>query len=304
MKEDTGGKKEWKDGMEEDRGKKEWKDGMEEHREKKEWKDGIEEDRERKERKDGMEEDRKKEERKDEMKEDRKKEERKDGSEEHREKKERKDGMEEDRGKEEGKDGMEEDRGKEEGMEEMVDDVQFKGRGQEPTQSFMPTTAAWRMQQSRRLALPAPTTLPERQAKGELGIPTKVDNIVGDGNCLYRALSFEVCGTQEYHENIRALIVDMMCRHEKAFSAYVRHDLGEYICHHALPAHSWGSDVEIFAAATLLQTTVVVYTAISPTSRKWLSHPPLFPLPGIEVSKHKIYLRNLCQHFERVVSVA
>ncbi|KAL8565360.1 hypothetical protein ACOMHN_029055 [Nucella lapillus] len=196
MKEDTGGKKEWKDGMEEDRGKEEWKDGMEEDRGKKEWKDGMEEDRGKKEWKDGMEEDRGKEEGKDGMEEDRGKEEWKDGMEEDRGKKEWKDGMEEDRGKEEGKDGMEEHRGKEEGMEEMVDDVQFKGRGQEPTQSFMPTTAAWRMQQSRRLALPAPTTLPERQAKGELGIPTKVDNIVGDGNCLYRALSFEVCGTQ------------------------------------------------------------------------------------------------------------
>ena len=127
----------------------------------------------------------------------------------------------------------------------------------------MPSTAAWRRQQSRRLGLPAPTTLPERQAKGELGIPTKVDNIVGDGNCLYRAISFEVCGSQEYHENIRALIVGLMCRHEKAFSYYVGQDLGECnICHHALPARSWGSDVEIFAAATLLQTTVVVYTAM------------------------------------------
>ncbi|KAL8615474.1 hypothetical protein ACOMHN_053810 [Nucella lapillus] len=97
MKEDTGGKKEWKNGMEEGRGKKEWKDGMEEDRGKKEWKDGMEEDRERKERKDGMEEDRKKEERKDGMEEDRKKEERKERRDERRQREERNERREEKR---------------------------------------------------------------------------------------------------------------------------------------------------------------------------------------------------------------
>ena len=63
---------------------------------------------------------------------------------------------------------------------------------------------------------------------------------------------------------------------------------------------SWGSDFEIFAAATLLQT-IVVFTPTSPDCRKWLSHPPLFSIPGVLPSN--IYLNYLCSHFERVIRV-
>ena len=172
---------------------------------------------------------------------------------------------------------------------------------------FKPTNQEWRIRQCSRFNLPGPLHLPERvpsrHACQELANPKQVDHIVGDGNCLYRAISLEVCDTQNEHEAVRELIVDTIIRNEKSFSKYVGGDLGNYLSQHTLRPRSWGSDVEIFAAATLLQTTIVVFTQISPDCRKWLSHPPLFSIPGVLPSDERIYLSNLCSHFERVITV-
>ena len=153
--------------------------------------------------------------------------------------------------------------------------------------------------------LPGPLHLPERipsrHACQELANPKQVDHIVGDGNCFYRSISLEVCGTQNEHEAVRELIIDTMIRNEKSFSKYVG-DLGNDLSQHTPRPRSWGSDAEIFAAATLLQTTIV-FTPTSPDCRKWLSHPPLFSITGVLPSDERIYLSNLCSHFERVIRV-
>ena len=73
---------------------------------------------------------------------------------------------------------------------------------------FKPTNREWRTRQCLRFNLPGPLHLPERipsrHACQELANPKHVDHIVGDGNCLYRAISLEVCGTQNEHETERA----------------------------------------------------------------------------------------------------
>ena len=172
---------------------------------------------------------------------------------------------------------------------------------------FKPTNGEWRIRQCLIFNLPGPLHLPERipsrHACQELTNPKQVDHIVGDGSCLYHAISLEVCGTQNEHDAVRELIIDTMIRNEKSFSKYVGGDLGNYLSQHTLRPRSWGSDAEIFAAATLLQTTIVVFTPTSPDCRKWLSHPPLFSIPGVLPSDECIYLSNLCSHFELVIRV-
>ncbi|KAL8587726.1 hypothetical protein ACOMHN_020944 [Nucella lapillus] len=93
-----------------------------------------------------------------------------------------------------------------------------------------------------------------------------------------------------------------MLENQETFARYVGGDLETYLMENTLQTRAWGSDVEIFAAATLLQTTVVVYTAITPFSRKWLSHAPLCRIPDVPRFEENIYLRNLCGHFGRVSS--
>ena len=47
--------------------------------------------------------------------------------------------------------------------------------------------------------LPTPNSNSERRKKGAFGAPLKVDVIEGDGNCLFRAISYEVTLPQDHH---------------------------------------------------------------------------------------------------------
>ena len=167
---------------------------------------------------------------------------------------------------------------------------------------FEPANQDWRVHQCIRLSLLYPLDLPEREIKQQIGPPSQLDRTVGDGNCLYRALSLELCRTQRHHGHLKGLLVDFMLDNQDSFAGYVGGDLGRYLLQNTMRERSWGSDVEIFAAAALLQTTVVVYTATMPSSRKWLPHRPLFRIPDVPHFREKIYLSNLCGHFERVSS--
>ena len=103
---------------------------------------------------------------------------------------------------------------------------------------FKPTNREWRFRQCLRFNLQGPLHLPEgipsHHACQELAKPKQIDHIVGDGNCLYRAISLEVYGTQNEHEAVRELIIDTMIRNEKSFLKYVGGDLGNYLSQHTL----------------------------------------------------------------------
>ena len=94
-----------------------------------------------------------------------------------------------------------------------------------------------------------------------------------------------------------------MLEYHTKFACYVGEDVGEYVARNNLELNTWGSDAEIYAAATLLQTTIVVNTAVSATTRQWIPHMPLFSIPGVAISQDRVYLRILCGPFEQVVCV-
>jgi hypothetical protein len=114
---------------------------------------------------------------------------------------------------------------------------------------------------------------------------------------------FEFSGTEDRFEDIRAVIVDCMCKNPAPFAAYVGQDLNQYLSTNTLQPPKWGTDVEITAAATVLQTPVVVFTATTEHKRAWLEYKPLFRLSSSYKGTENLYLRNLCSHYEPVVSV-
>ena len=62
-----------------------------------------------------------------------------------------------------------------------------------------PTTPAWRKQKCKQFLVPTPNSNSEHCKKGALGALLKVDVIEGDGNCLFRAISYEVTLSQDHH---------------------------------------------------------------------------------------------------------
>ena len=79
------------------------------------------------------------------------------------------------------------------------EDVQFVRELAPAWNWYCPTTPAWRKQKCKQFLLPTPHSNSEHCKKGALGAPLKVDVIEGDGNCLFRAISYEVTFSQDHH---------------------------------------------------------------------------------------------------------
>ena len=88
----------------------------------------------------------------------------------------------------------------------------------------------------------------------------------------------------------------------KMFQYYITKAVTTYLSDTQMSKEgTWATDVEIVATATLLQTTIYVYSEVN-NPRKWYKHQPLFQCAGSQCSEN-MYITNIQNHFERVVSV-
>jgi hypothetical protein len=99
--------------------------------------------------------------------------------------------------------------------------------------------------------------------------PAKIHNIHGDGNCLFRALSFVITGRQIYHGLVRQKILNHMREIENLLHPHMNMSLDMYLAHSGMANEAvWGTDVEILAASSLLSTDIYVYTKVG-SELKW-----------------------------------
>lgn len=169
---------------------------------------------------------------------------------------------------------------------------------------FVPTTSAWRVYHAARLNLPEPKKMEARKQKATLSSPKYMDAIKGDGNCFFRAMSLELCGTETYHMRVRKAVVAFLSAraNRSMFSSYSGERVQEYLATSGMAKYgTWATDVEIVAMATMLQTTIFVYTEVNET-KKWLPYKPLCEVRGVHNYKQCVYLSNLASHFERVLA--
>ena len=144
--------------------------------------------------------------------------------------------------------------------------------------------------------------------KSELKEPTKIRQIDGDGNCFFRALSAEITNSQDHHTLIKNALVTFMTSEDTShiFSNYCGQDIKVHVANSQMSRLGiWGTDVEISAADTFLQTDVFVHIQVNPTMSKWLRYQPLTKISlskywKIQNKDEAIYLRNACSHFEVV----
>lgn len=116
--------------------------------------------------------------------------------------------------------------------------------------------------------------------------PLAVQPIVGDGNCLFRALSFAITGDEEQHAVVRSLICDFLesTGHQKA---------GEMRQNKV-----WGTTTEILAAAEMFQLNVCVWASFGRV-HTWHIHKP----KG-DTATQSVYLENKTgNHFNVVTRV-
>jgi hypothetical protein len=173
---------------------------------------------------------------------------------------------------------------------------------------FVPTNSWWRRLKCVALDLPSPPpSRVENRQSSLLGPPSKIDKIIGDGNCLFRALSKEVSLTEEYHPRLRRIAINtlMSPRYRSKFEEQIGKSVPDYIRNSKMARNgTWGTDVEVYALATFLETPIAMYYRAPGTSyHDWYYYQPIhwddWSLPKVSC----IYLRADGNHFDRVLAV-
>lgn len=93
----------------------------------------------------------------------------------------------------------------------------------------------------------------------------KINVTIADGNCLFRALSKALLGTENCHYLIRSKLLTFIYHNSTIFLPHIeqRYKCKVQIKHYCLSMDNrgvWGTEIELLAAATLLQVPVYTYT--------------------------------------------
>lgn len=128
--------------------------------------------------------------------------------------------------------------------------------------------------------------------------PLKTSPIESDGNCLFRAFSHILTGSQESHGEVRAIIISFILKNASLFKS-VCPDIAKHIHTSKMDEiGTWGTEIEIFAMATILNTAIYVYSKFG-SCKKWLKYEPLTNnLKDYSGCNEVIMLMNLSHHFE------
>ncbi|KAI1715299.1 ubiquitin carboxyl-terminal hydrolase domain-containing protein [Ditylenchus destructor] len=145
--------------------------------------------------------------------------------------------------------------------------------------------------------------------------PEVLDEVDSDGNCLFRALAHLITGgNEEQHMELRTKICSFMKLHRTPFSRSFAKTEEEFDHHvQTMERRSiWGTESELFACATMLQTPISTYL-----DGRWVPYMPSFPLEDdfspviyssvnrttIDNYDHVMYLLNQCEHYYPVLSI-
>ncbi|KAK6165196.1 hypothetical protein SNE40_023581 [Patella caerulea] len=132
--------------------------------------------------------------------------------------------------------------------------------------------------------------------------PSEIKSIIGDGNCFFRSISYALSGTENHHRKIRLAVVKHLKINATLFKQYLRPgytSVIDYITRSRMNyVKSWASEIEIFAAADLLETDIYTYS-----NNNWLKFSRL-QHKGDNSMNGAIYINHLNGvHYEVVTDV-
>ncbi|VDI59099.1 Hypothetical predicted protein [Mytilus galloprovincialis] len=110
-----------------------------------------------------------------------------------------------------------------------------------------------------------------------MGPPSATKTITGDGNCLFRAISYALSNRQEFFGNVRKAIVDHLMTNTEIFRSFLQPQFVTVEQHIQTlkmeEKNVWGTELEILACADLLKTDIYTfYNVVTNVTRK--SHSP------------------------------
>ena len=138
--------------------------------------------------------------------------------------------------------------------------------------------------------------------------PRITKRITGDGNCLFRSLSYIITGGQDQHMALRTAIVNHMV--DIAHLLLGGHisqqfdSVQSYIAHTNMDQDSaWGTDIEMLTLAHLLHTTIYSYDTQCDRWSRYRPQDVERTLSDTDVSRTSMYIRHGRDHFDIVHSV-
>ncbi|VDI52854.1 Hypothetical predicted protein [Mytilus galloprovincialis] len=137
-----------------------------------------------------------------------------------------------------------------------------------------------------------------------MGPPSATKTITGDGNCLFRAISYAISNRQEFFGNVRKAIVDHLMTNTEIFRPFLQPrfiTVEQHIQTLKMKERNvWGTELEILACADLLKTDI--YTFYNGT---WIKYSSSQIYSNNCVNDQAIYLQHKgdINHYEVVANV-
>eukprot|EP00658_Telonema_sp_P-2_P035447 TRINITY_DN2577_c0_g1_i2.p1 TRINITY_DN2577_c0_g1~~TRINITY_DN2577_c0_g1_i2.p1 ORF type:complete len:317 (+),score=76.72 TRINITY_DN2577_c0_g1_i2:272-1222(+) len=116
----------------------------------------------------------------------------------------------------------------------------------------------------------------------------------GDGNCMFRALSHQMYGIQDYHLELRRITCDHILANRDRYECFVDERLEIYV-NRMKKARTWGDQVALQAAVDVLGVRVHV---VNSYAESW----HVVHSPDSECSKHRVLPKDLDR--ERVLFIS
>ncbi|XP_062613488.1 uncharacterized protein LOC134275232 [Saccostrea cucullata] len=128
-------------------------------------------------------------------------------------------------------------------------------------------------------------------------------NILGDGNCFFRAVSFSLTNSEDFHSAMRNAVCEHMMRNRELFKPFLKDGVDTVENHlsttQMLQEGTWATEVEIFATAHLLNTDIYTFSGGC-----WLRFLVAEVEPSTQSRTGAIYLNHYQQnHYNVVLSV-
>eukprot|EP00741_Cyanophora_paradoxa_P020258 tig00021238_g19552.t1 len=93
----------------------------------------------------------------------------------------------------------------------------------------------------------------------------RIVDVVGDGNCLFRSIADQLCGSQHRHAEYRKRIMDYIAARPDEYAPFMEDDKSfEQYVGEMQEDGEWGGQLEIVAACNAYRVNVVIHQVDSP----------------------------------------
>ena len=86
-----------------------------------------------------------------------------------------------------------------------------------------------------------------------------IKKVVGDGNCMFRAFSDQIYGTEKYHNVLREKCMDYLVVQKRFFEQFIEGDFDYYIKEKRKDG-TWGDDIELEALSEIYNRPIEIYS--------------------------------------------